>query len=54
VIDRIDLGGPPAIAGSWRYDSVRAGRDHRISARYPSFKKEGAVLWAGIIRPALG
>jgi hypothetical protein len=28
-------------------------RDHRFSARHPSFKKEGAVFWAGNIWPVL-
>jgi hypothetical protein len=28
-------------------------RDHKFSARYPSFEKEGAVFQAGNIRPVL-
>jgi hypothetical protein len=43
--------GPPALSGLSCYDSVRAGRDHKFSARYPSVEKEGAVSQAGNIRP---
>jgi hypothetical protein len=34
-----------------RVTSRNTARDHRFSAGYPSFKKEGAVFWAGDIRP---
>jgi hypothetical protein len=38
--------------GDWlRRISPRHDRDHRFSAGYPSFKKEGAVSGMGIIRP---
>jgi hypothetical protein len=39
------------FGGSCRYEPSVGNRDHRFSAGYPSFKAEGAVFWAGNIRP---